>query len=1446
MVPTRQCLNILIQCLNIPLQYQSVMKPQQTQKRLDSLLNKYDALPDAEQTILQALAVIYQSVRQTVLQNLLRELGLRDSRGKLLSEFVGKALREKFLDLEMLEQDRNGLKCNAMLEEVLAIHAVKNDLYARVVRVIDRVVPLPSARSHYYQPVLTPEQKGRQLRHAFYQEKYDDVLLLLGIEAPFQDLSYERSGALIGICTKPFVQSRFEALPAEIKFQVLAPVLNDGNLHLWNTKEYYDLLEQFVDQGLMEATGGTASLLAEQHLLRGKLDRAETLIATESSSRSMALSAWACALQGQYDVAITHYDAALQKKRKESRKRNLMLTGLPGIYYILALIQTEQNEHLATAEKQLLMARKNKEQDSLDSVFYLLDDFVKILKGPMSLEQSHWLAGHHQSGLQAIFLLFRVLALTWLGEKANQKELDQLSRCCERAYQAGHYWYACESAMTLAWLGEMTSSNKALKYAQDLGFRSLSNLLQPKPAWQRALLALKCLHQVAGAELVTSVDRTSRLIWRLSGDFGGYALHPKEQKLNKNGRWTKGRAVSLKCLYEESECYDFLSEHDRRICQTIHREESWGYYGSATYSLHGVSSLLAAVGHPHIYWEHAASSADSPVEIVRGEPELLVQRENDQLKLQLTPFPELDDGDECMQLKEGPNRLRVVRFSAQHLRIAEIVGEQGLVVPVQAEDQVLESIASIAPILTIHSDIGGVEGVATGAEWVDADSRLHLHLQPAGEGLMLEWYVRPFSVTEQLANDKADHADQNKNQTDGSDMLARDQGPMFRPGEGGSTVLAEIDSKRLQAKRDLQREKHTLQNLIDQCALPVTVSEGGCLLENSEFSLEVLLQLQEMDEHVVLSWPKGKQIKLLREQGVEQLSARVSKERDWFALEGELQLENGDVIAMSQMLELIQQSPGRFVRLANGEVLALTNALRKRLDTIAAHSDQGRFHPLAAHALEEISEGMAVKACKEWKQQLKRLESARTFKPDVPSTLQAQLRDYQLEGYNWLARLAHWGAGACLADDMGLGKTVQALAVILTRAADGPTLIVAPTSVCMNWLDEAQKFAPTLNVIRFGEGDRQQTLDELGAFDLLVCSYGLLQNEAKKLTGVHWHTIVADEAQAIKNGATKRSKAAMSLQGDFKLITTGTPIENHLGELWNLFRFINPGLLDTLDQFNQRFANAIEGDHDIQAKQHLKQLISPFILRRLKSDVLTELPAKTEITLHVELSDEETALYEAMRLRAVEVLSQEEEHPGQYRVKVLAEIMKLRRACCHPKLILPETAISSAKLKAFAAVVSELIESRHKALVFSQFVGHLELIRNYLEEQNIHYQYLDGSTSAKKRRQAVEAFQRGDGDLFLISLKAGGAGLNLTAADYVIHMDPWWNPAVEDQASDRAHRMGQQRPVTIYRMVAKNTIEEKIVALHQQKRDLANSLLEGSEMSGKMSMDEMFDLIKGG
>jgi SNF2 family DNA or RNA helicase len=653
--------------------------------------------------------------------------------------------------------------------------------------------------------------------------------------------------------------------------------------------------------------------------------------------------------------------------------------------------------------------------------------------------------------------------------------------------------------------------------------------------------------------------------------------------------------------------------------------------------------------------------------------------------------------------------------------------------------------------------------------------------------------------------------------------------------------------------RDFKAEKAAAAALLDR--LPQFAGLDGAECDwtwpvvDPQACLEVIDSLEELRGMVPIEWAKNARPITTRRADVGAMRVQVSTAGDWFALSGQVEVEPGTLLEMTALLERWDERRGRFVPLGDGRWLALSRRLQQRVEEMRAlahaESREGlRLHSLAPLAAPQLMDGLGGAAlADEWRRRAKRWEEAGSMEIAVPSTLQAELRPYQEEGFRWLARLAYAGAGACLADDMGLGKTLQALALLLLRGADGPALVLAPASVTPNWLAEARRFAPTLNCTLFGSGDRASTIRDAGPFDVIVASYGILATEAELLASRPWHTLLLDEAQAIKNQQTIRSQAVMDMRADFRLALTGTPLENHLGELWNLFRFLNPGLLGSRERFENRFAQPIERLKDRAAMANLKRVISPFILRRTKQEVLPDLPPATEITLKVPMEPAERAFYEAVReqaLRTLEDIGQE----ATARVRVLAEIMRLRRACCHPSLLVPDCGLSGSKMAEFLRLAAELRDNRHRALVFSQFVDHLALLRVALDKAGITYQYLDGSTPIAEREAAVRRFQGGEGDLFLISLKAGGTGLNLTAADYVIHMDPWWNPAVEDQASARAHRIGQDRPVTIYRLVMENSIEERIVALHHSKRRMADDLLDETSQAGRLSAQELLALIR--
>ncbi len=432
--------------------------------------------------------------------------------------------------------------------------------------------------------------------------------------------------------------------------------------------------------------------------------------------------------------------------------------------------------------------------------------------------------------------------------------------------------------------------------------------------------------------------------------------------------------------------------------------------------------------------------------------------------------------------------------------------------------------------------------------------------------------------------------------------------------------------------------------------------------------------------------------------------------------------------------------------------------------------------------------------------------------------------------------------GACLADDMGLGKTVQTLALLVHRAALGPALVITPISVTPGWIAEAARFAPGLRVLPYRGSNRGALLVDPRPGDLFIAGYGVVARDPGALAGVHFSTLVLDEAHSIKNTITQRARAVGRLQADFRVALTGTPVENHLAELWSLFRVISPGLLGTWPQFRERFAAPIERDQSVERRAALARVLRPFMLRRTKENVLPELPPLIELNRLVSLSAAERELYETAHLAASTAIA-EAQTPNQ-RFAVLAWLTSLRRLACHPRLFHDAWTGAASKLDAFLALVDELRATGHRALVFSQFTDHLALVREALTARGIPILYLDGSTPLDGRVRAVESFQRGEGDLFLISLKAGGTGLNLTAADYVIHLDPWWNPAVEDQATDRAHRIGQSRPVTVIRLIAQGTIEEAVLALHAEKRDLAERLLEGTDVAGRLSADDLVELVR--
>ncbi|HIU14744.1 MAG TPA: DEAD/DEAH box helicase, partial [Candidatus Fimiplasma intestinipullorum] len=479
----------------------------------------------------------------------------------------------------------------------------------------------------------------------------------------------------------------------------------------------------------------------------------------------------------------------------------------------------------------------------------------------------------------------------------------------------------------------------------------------------------------------------------------------------------------------------------------------------------------------------------------------------------------------------------------------------------------------------------------------------------------------------------------------------------------------------------------------------------------------------------------------------------------------------------------------------------------------------------------------------------------RFYHPDahpysLPNGLQADLRTYQKTGYQWLKTLSDYQLGGILADDMGLGKTLQTITYLLDEVQHNhkPNLVVAPSSLIFNWQDEIKRFAPSLKacVISGTQTDRSRQLSQADQYDILITSYPLLRRDSQVYSEMIFNCCILDEAQYIKNANSLNARAAKQIQAKKRFALTGTPMENALSELWSIFDFILPGYFSNYHHFHQKYEIPIRRDEDQETQQLLANQIKPFILRRMKQEVLDELPEKTETKITVEMTPRQKNVYQALLLEAKQLLDQKINQDGFEKSKLLMLnlMTRLRQVCCHPKLYLESYDGESGKLNTLLELIKEAIQSHHKILVFSQFTSMLALIKEALELNEITYSYLDGQTPVANRTELVQQFNQGETPVFLISLKAGGTGLNLTGADMVIHVDPWWNPAVEEQATDRAYRIGQQNKVQVYKLITKDTLEDAIYELQKEKKALIESVIQpGENFLNKLSESELYALF---
>ncbi len=702
-------------------------------------------------------------------------------------------------------------------------------------------------------------------------------------------------------------------------------------------------------------------------------------------------------------------------------------------------------------------------------------------------------------------------------------------------------------------------------------------------------------------------------------------------------------------------------------------------------------------------------------------------------------------------------------------------------------------------------------------------------------------------------------------------------------------IIIKNDSSVIRINRDYQQESHFLDTLLHYNFEPETRS-----LYDSVSPLELLLKMKKghTPHDQILYWreflktgrfeleEQGWQIELSPEfhldfiHPVDKWDIDIEQESDWFSLRFDIRLDESDdskiplLPVISQLLSqydietlpeevLIEHKTGQYIVLSKQKLLPILELMYELFDTPPMGEEVLTLSRFDAMMVNKIDHHEALNI--QWsgdlrvKELAEKLANFKGIKKILPAKIfRGTLRDYQISGLSWLQFLRGFNFNGILADDMGLGKTVQTLAHIqkekVSRRMKAPCLIIAPTSLMSNWKREAQTFTPNLKVLISQGSERHDHWNTLEKYDLILTTYPLILRDFEHLDSIKYFMIVLDEAQNIKNSKSKTSKAIKLLHCQHKLALTGTPMENHLGELWSVFDFLMPGFLGNETDFKTKYRNPIEKDNNPLASKILSKRVKPFLLRRTKQVVATELPPKTEIIKSVSFESAQSLLYETIRLSMEKKIQQAIATKGLSRshITILDALLKLRQVCCDPQLVKLDQAKrvkQSAKMELLMTMLPELVEEGRKILIFSQFTSMLAIIEKAIKKQNIRYTKLTGST--RKRDEAIEKFTSGNVDVFLISLKAGGVGLNLVEADTVIHYDPWWNPAVENQASDRAHRIGQDKPVFVYKLVVENTLEEKILDMQARKQALADGVYgeKTSNDSSKLSAEDLQELL---
>ena len=949
----------------------------------------------------------------------------------------------------------------------------------------------------------------------------------------------------------------------------------------------------------------------------------------------------------------------------------------------------------------------------------------------------------------------------------------------------------------------MLSKFEKKTYSTNFGSKPVGRFIRLKDPWEQMLDRLIASESKRGS---AGDEGEHRVMYIIMSD--GESVELREQNRLRDGRWGAGKMLPWNRFISGTE--PFMDRTDQAVVADIR--------------FLGMNRLTVGVILPHLVGSDRVYTGEQTpyrrVTIESQKPYVIVERKPEG-GFHLQSNIEFKDLLSQTSVYHRVDSMQYVHFPmSDHERavLSELLSVSEF--PDEAEEKLTQLLPLLDNTIDIHSDLIHKEQEL---QILDPQSTLLIRLTPdPTTQTMFDAYaiVRPLM---------------------GGKMA-------MTPAQGERTIIDQNEtSGRVRIERDFEGEARNLSVFLNFCQehdIELTENLGAHL--STPQVLDILAFVSSHPDISGVEWPEGEKLKMHHAKQPSDWNISLTPRGRWFEVEGKVHLEDNTLLTAQQLLQALGNSHGGYVQLQNGDYLWLSERLRKQLDSLESLTtiENGRptIPALQTGLLGEIVNGeIDIHHDAKFLDMKKRIEEAEKTTPKIPKNLQATLRPYQVEGYQWMCKLAMWGAGACLADDMGLGKTVQTIAVLLAYADKGPSLVVAPASVVPNWRNEIKRFAPSLNVYVLSEYvNRINIIETAAEGEIVIATYGLMVTLHEFMGKKQWNCAVLDEAHNIKNRGTKTSSACMKLQAMNRIILTGTPVQNHLGELWNLFQFINPGLLGTYELFNQKYIIPIANLQDTDRQQQLQALVSPFMLRRTKQAVVQELPEKTEINISVELTDDEMAFYEVIRREAEQKFKEEGD---QLTINALAELTRLRRTACSPELIDPTWFAGSSKVNAFMELVQAIVDGGHSVLVFSQFTSFLQIVARALKENHVPYLYLDGSVTIRQREQLVADFQKGKSPVFLISLKAGGVGLNLTAANYVIHLDPWWNPAIEQQATDRAYRIGQQQAVTVYHLICHHTIEEKILRLHESKRALSDSILEGADQNFKLTAKEMLEML---